>query len=102
MRNRLFFKIFLENFTIFGKFDFFALEHFSNDHNFFIKHDSDMGFSGLLERYAIYENHIQPISNLTSVLKGDVMNVAKNSKLLNFYSVFAWDHFLNGHNFFIK
>ena len=61
-----------------------------------------MGFSGLLDRYTSYENHIQPILKLTSVLIGDVMNVAENSKLLNFYSVFAWDHFLNGHNFFIK
>ena len=61
-----------------------------------------MGFSGLLDRYRMYENHIQPILKLTSVLIGDVIKVAKNSKLLFFLCFFAWDHFLNGHNFFIK
>ena len=66
--NFFFFKIFLEkNFVIFGKSDIFASGHFLNGHNFFIKQDSDMEFSGLLERNIMYGITLQPIRNLLPI-----------------------------------
>ena len=54
-----------------------------------------MGFSGLLELYKMYGIHQQPILKLTSALIGDVMEVAENSKNLDFSWFFGHKKFLD-------
>ena len=58
-----------------------------------------MGFSGLLELYKMYGIHLQPILKLTSALIGDVMEVAENSKFLDFLGFLGYN-FLNLQDFF--
>ena len=58
-----------------------------------------MGFSGLLELYQMYGIHLQPILKLTSALIGDVMEVAENSKFLDFFWFLGYN-FLNLQDFF--